>query len=236
VRASQRVEFTCTAILFDLDGVLINSSAVVARHWEDWADRHDVSFGDLAEVMHGRTSAETIRIVAPDLDAEQEGRIREAREGIDTDGLEVYGSAYELLDSLPACSWAVVTSGSRLTAATRLQYGDFPTPPILVTGEDVQRGKPDPEGFLLAARRLDVRPEQCVVIEDAPAGIEAALAAGMRVIAVATTHSFQALARADIVAHEIASVTVEADGEQLRVIVESVGGWVTGRLEWLSNT
>jgi sugar-phosphatase len=160
--------------------------------------------------------------MAPHLNAEQEGRIREAQEGIDTDGLEVYRAANELLESLPARSWAVVTSGNRLTAATRLKYGGFPTPPILVTAEDVQPGKPDPEGFLLAARRLSVQPEQCVVIEDAPVGIEAARAAGMRVIAVATTHSPQALARADIVAHEIANVTVETEGSHLRVIVESV--------------
>lgn len=215
-------EFICAAILFDLDGVLVDSSTVVARHWERWADRHDVSFGHLTEVMHGRTSAEIIRIVAPHLNAEQEGHIREAQEGIDTDGLKVYRAARELLRSLPAHSWAVVTSGSRLTAATRLEYGEFPTPPILVTAEDVQRGKPDPEAFLLAAKRLGVQPEQCVVIEDAPVGIEAARSAGMRVIAVATTHSPQALAQADIIAHEIANVTVEIEGSQLRIMVESM--------------
>jgi mannitol-1-/sugar-/sorbitol-6-phosphatase len=216
------VELVCTAILFDLDGVLVDSSVVVRRHWERWAVRHDVSLGHLTEVMHGRTSAETIRIVAPHLDAEQEGRIREAQEGIDTDGLEVYRAAHELLQSLPAHGWAVVTSGNRLTAATRLQYGEFPTPPILVTAEDVERGKPDPEGFLLAAKRLRVQPGRCVVIEDAPVGIEAAHAAGMRVIAVATTHGPQALAQADIVAYEIAGVRVETEGSELRVTVDSI--------------
>jgi sugar-phosphatase len=174
------------------------------------------------EVAHGRTSAGIIRIMAPHLNAEQEGRIREAQEGIDTDGLEVYPAAHELLQSLPSHSWAVVTSGNHRTAATRLQYGEFPTPPVLVTAEDVQRGKPDPEAFLLAAKRLGVQPEQCVVIEDAPVGIEAAHAAGMRVIAVATTHSPEALMQADIIAHEIANVTVETEGSQLRVIVESM--------------
>ena len=225
MRAAQQgqpTEFLCAAILFDLDGVLVDSSAVVARHWERWADRHDVPFGQLTEVMHGRTSAETIRMVAPHLDAEQEGRIREAEEGIDTDGLEVHRAARELLRSLPAHGWAVVTSGSRLTAATRLQYGDFPTPPILVTAEDVQRGKPHPEGFLLAARRLGAQPEQCVVVEDAPVGIEAARAAGMRVIALATTHGPQALAQADVIAHEIANMTVQTEGSRLRVMVESM--------------
>lgn len=216
------MEFICTAILFDLDGVLVNSSAVVERHWRRWADRHNVSFEDLAEAIHGRTSAGIIRIMAPHLNAEQEGRIREAEEGIDTDGLEVYPAANELLRSLPSYGWAIVTSGNRRTAATRLQYGEFPTPPVLVTAEDVQRGKPDPEAFLLAAKRLGVQPEQCVVIEDAPVGIEAARAAGMRVIAVATTHSPQALTPADIIAREIANVTVETGGNQFRVTVESM--------------
>jgi mannitol-1-/sugar-/sorbitol-6-phosphatase len=214
------MEFICTAIIFDLDGVLVDSSAVVARHWQRWADRHGVSYADLADVMHGRTSAETIRIVAPDLDADEEGRIREAQEGIDTDGLEVYRGAGELLRSLPAQSWAVVTSGSPVTAATRLRFGGIPTPPVLVTAVDVERGKPDPEGFLLAAKRLDVRPEQCVVMEDSPVGIEAAKAAGMRRIAVATTHDPPALAQADVIAHEIADVRVESVESHLRVLVE----------------
>ncbi len=220
------MEFICTAILFDLDGVLVNSSAVVERHWRRWADDHDVSFGQLMEVAHGRTSAEIIRIMAPHLNAEQEGRIREVQEGIDTDGLEVYPSARELLQSLPPRSWAVVTSGRPLTATTRLQYGGFPTPPALVTAEDVKRGKPDPEAYLLAAKRLGVEPEQCVVAEDAPVGIEAAHAAGMRVIAVTTTHGPQAVARADCVAHDIANVTIELEneGDQLRVIVKSNAG------------
>jgi mannitol-1-/sugar-/sorbitol-6-phosphatase len=214
------MRLACAAMLFDLDGVLVDSSGVVARHWKRWADSHKIPFEGLAEVMHGRTSAEIIRIVAPHLDAEQEGRTREAQEGIDTDGLKVYRAANELLRSLPARSWAVVTSGNRLTATTRLRYGGFPTPPVLVTAEDVRRGKPDPEAFLLAAKGLGVLSEQCVVLEDAPVGIEAAHAAGMRVIAVATTHGPQALARADVIAREIADVTVRVDGSELQVSVD----------------
>jgi mannitol-1-/sugar-/sorbitol-6-phosphatase len=213
------MEFTCSAILFDLDGVLVNSSTVVERHWRRWADAHNVAFEYLTEVMHGRTSAGTISIVAPDLDAKEEGRIYEAHEGSDTDGLEVYPSANSLLHAFPSRAWAVVTSGSRGTASTRIEYGGFPAPPVLVTAEDVGRGKPDPEAYLLAASRLGVRPELCIVVEDAPVGVEAAHAAGMKVIAVATTHTPQALAGADIVAGDIADVTVEIEGEQLRVIV-----------------
>ena len=221
IASSRLMEFICSAVLFDLDGVLVDSSVVVERHWKRWADCHGVSLEDLMQVAHGRTSAEIIRIVAPQLDAEQEGRIREAEEGVDTDGLEVSPTANRLLRSLPPDSWAVVTSGNRCAASTRLRYGDLPTPPVLVTAEDVQRGKPDPEAFLLAAKRLGAQPEQCVVIEDAPVGIEGARAAGMRVIAVTTTHRPQALTHADVIAHDLGSVTVEIEGNQLRVTVES---------------
>jgi mannitol-1-/sugar-/sorbitol-6-phosphatase len=216
------MELICAAILFDIDGVLVNSTVVVERHWKRWADNHNVSYEDLMEVAHGRTSAGIIRIVAPHLDAEQEGRTREAEEGIDTDGLAIYPAARGLLRSLPSCGWGVVTSGNARTAATRLRYGDLPTPPVLVTAEDVQRGKPDPEAYLLAARRLGVRPEQCVVIEDAPAGIQAARAAGMKVIAVATTHSPETLTQADVIARGLASVTIKAEAGRFRVTVESV--------------
>jgi sugar-phosphatase len=216
------IEFICTAILFDLDGVLVDSSTVVRRHWERWADRHNVSFEHVMQVAHGRTSAEIIRLVAPHLDAEQEGRLREAVEGVDTDGLEVFASARELLRVLPAGSWAVVTSGNSCTATTRLRYGDFPPPPVLVTADDVRRGKPEPEAYLLAAQRLGVPPEQCMVIEDAPAGIEAAHAAGMRAIAVVTTHRLQALSKADIIVGGLASVMAKTEGNQLRVILEPI--------------
>lgn len=216
------MEFTCTALLFDIDGVLINSAAVVERHWKKWADHHGVPFDRLMAIAHGRTSAGIIRLMAPHLDAEREGRIREAEEGIDTDGLEVCPGAYALLQSLPSRNWAVVTSGNRRTASTRLEYGDFPTPPVLVTAEDVERGKPDPAAYLLAASRLGVPPEQCVVVEDAPVGIEAARKAGMGVIAVATTHHRQELTQADAVVDDIADVTVATEGNRFRVMVLSL--------------
>jgi sugar-phosphatase len=174
------------------------------------------------ELAHGRPSAEIIRLVAPHLDAEQEGRLLEADEGEDTDGLEVFDAARQLLHALPPNAWAVVTSGMQRTAATRLRYGGFPTPPILVTADDVRRGKPEPEPYLLAAERLGMEPAQCVVIEDAPVGIEAAHAAGMRAIAVATTHRPHALSQADIIVRDIADVVVKIEGRQLRVILEPI--------------
>jgi sugar-phosphatase len=117
------MELMCSAILFDLDGVLVDSARVVARHWERWASRHGYSSKHVMEFAHGRTSAEVIRLLAPHLNAEQEGHLLETAEGDDTDGLEVFDAARQLLHALPPNSWAVVTSGKQRTAATRLRYG-----------------------------------------------------------------------------------------------------------------
>jgi sugar-phosphatase len=214
------MELMCSALLFDLDGVLVDSARVVVRHWERWASRHDIPFKHVMELAHGRTSTEIIRLLAPHLDAEQEGHLLETAEGEDTDGLEVFDAARLLLHALPPHAWAVVTSGKQRTAVTRLGYGGFPTPKVLVTADDVRRGKPEPEPYLLAAQRLGIQPAQCVVIEDAPVGIAAAQAAGMRTIAVVTTHQPEALRQADVIVREIANVTVRAEAHQLRVILE----------------
>jgi sugar-phosphatase len=215
--------FECRAILFDLDGVLVDSSVVLERHWKEWADRHGVSFERLATIMHGRTPTETIRMMAPHVDAEEEGRVYEVEEGADTDGVEAYPAACGLLRSLPSHGWAVVTSGRRATAFARLGCGGFPDPPVLVCGEDVHRGKPDPEPYLLAAKRLDVSPEQCLVVEDSPAGIDSARSAGMRVVAVATTHDAQALALADVVTREIGDLRVQSEAGGFAVEAEDSG-------------
>ena len=216
------MEFTCTALLFDLDGVLIDSSAVVKRHWQKWADHHHISFEHVMAVAHGRTSIEIIRLVAPHLNAEDEGRRREAEEGIDTNGLKVFQAARKILLSIPDDCWAVVTSGNRRTALTRLRYGAFPIPTVLVTADDVQQGKPAPEAYLLAAQRLGILPSQGVVVEDSPAGIEAARAAGMRVVAVATTHEPQTLSQANVTVRDIGKIAVSDKGDHLRIVLESV--------------
>jgi sugar-phosphatase len=222
IQRNENMNLTCTALLFDLDGVLIDSSVVVRRHWQKWAEVHQISFERVMAVAHGRTSVEIIRLIAPHLDAEDEGRRREAVEGVDTDGLKVYSAAQRILRVLPDSRWAVVTSGNPGTALTRLRYGSFPVPPVLITAVDVRQGKPAPEGYLLAAQRLGVLPAQCIVVEDAPAGIEAARAAGMRVIAVTTTHEPQALRLADFILREIADMTVTASGDQLHIRLEPI--------------
>ena len=209
------VELVCGAIVFDLDGVLIDSSIVVERHWRRWAEKRGVDYGRVAVVMHGRRSAEVMALVTPHLDAEDESRDFEAHEAADTEGLHVFDGAAALLPSLPPRKWGIATSGTALTAATRLRFGRLPVPAVLVTAEDVRRGKPDPDAYLLAATRLGVGTSSCVVVEDSPAGVAAAHAAGMRAIAVLTTHGSAALVAAELIVPGIESLHIDAQSARL---------------------
>ena len=196
----------CDAVLFDLDGVLVNSTECVERHWRRWAVEHLLDLDEIMRVAHGRPTVETIRLVAPHVPAEEEAARLNAAEAFDTDGVAAVEGAAQLVQVLPEDAWAIVTSGTRDTARTRLRHTGMPMPSVLITADDVKRGKPNPEAYLLAAARLDVGPETCVVIEDAPAGIRAARAAGMRVIAVATTHSQAELGEADVRAKRLTDI------------------------------
>jgi sugar-phosphatase len=205
--------FECDAVLFDLDGVLVDSAACVERHWRRWAAEHHLDPDTIMRVAHGRPTVETIRLVAPHLPAEEEGARLNASEAFDADGVTVFEGAVPLGHSLPRDAWAIATSGTRDTAMTRLRHAGLPVPAVLITADDVKRGKPDPEAYLLAAARLGVRPGACVVVEDAPAGISAARAAGMRVVAVVTTHSRTELGEADATAARLANIEIfRSDG------------------------
>jgi sugar-phosphatase len=179
----------CDAILFDLDGVLIDSTSCITRHWEEWADQHCLDITSIMQVAHGIRTVEAMRLVAPHLDAEKEAARFTACEVVDTEGVVAIEGAFQVLSGLPKDAWAVVTSGSSQLARARLRRAGLPIPQTLVGGDDVGQGKPAPEPYLVGAKRLGIAGERCVVIEDAPAGIEAARAAGMRVIGITTTHS-----------------------------------------------
>jgi len=176
-------------LLFDLDGTLVDSRAVVERHWRALCARLGLDFPSVLAVLHGVRSADVIRAVAPELDAEAEAAVLDAAEEKDTEGLVAVAGAPQVLARLPPGAWGVVTSGHRTLAQGRLRAVGLPVPAVMVCGDEVANGKPDPEGFLRGAQLLGVAPAACVALEDAPAGIRAARAAGMRVIAVATTHA-----------------------------------------------
>lgn len=203
------------ALVFDLDGVLVDSTVVIERLWRRWARRHGFDPEHVLRTAHGRRTVDTIAAVAPALDAEAETR-QLVREGVvDTDGLCLYDGAGTLLEQLSAGTWAIATSGTRRTARTRLEFAELPIPDVLITADDVERGKPDPEAYLLAAEQLRVEPARCTVVEDSPAGVEAARRAGMRTVAVTTTHEADQLDGATVVVASIASLRVERAGANL---------------------
>ena len=206
---------TCDALLFDLDGVLIDSTACITRHWEAWAVHHGIDLSTIMQAAHGVRTVETMQRVAPHLDVEKEAERFTAGEIADTDGVVVIEGAPELLARLPEDAWAVVTSGSAELATARLRRAGLPVPSVLVTAGDVQRGKPAPDPYLLGAERLGMPVDRCVAIEDSPVGIQAARAAGMRVIGITTTHAREELSEATVIVDRLSALTItEADGQR----------------------
>jgi mannitol-1-/sugar-/sorbitol-6-phosphatase len=198
----------CRALLLDLDGVLVDSTAAVERHWAAWADLHGVDLQAIRRAMHGRRSADTIREVAPHLDAVAEGLRVDRAQARDGDGVRAIPGAAALLDGLADATWAVVTSGPGFLARARLGMARLPAPRVLISGDAVDRGKPDPAAYVAAAAALGLSPAVCLVVEDAPAGVQAALAAGMRVVGVLTHHAPEELAGTDCVVRDLRGLQV----------------------------
>jgi mannitol-1-/sugar-/sorbitol-6-phosphatase len=190
---------TIAAVLFDLDGVLVESKEATERVWLDWALRNGIDEDDLWSAMHGVRSVEVVRRLRPDLDAAEESDAIERRQAEDVEGLRAIPGAAEALRALREDRVAVVTSATRALAAARLGAVGIEVPRVVVYADDVARGKPDPEGYLTAARRLGVEPARALVVEDAPAGIQAGRAAGAATVGVTSTHAASELAAADIV-------------------------------------
>ncbi len=217
----KRVTFRCAAILFDLDGVLVDSTRSVERQWRIWAGEQGLDGDKVMTVGHGVRAVEVIRTVAPHLDAEAEVRKLEAREAADHDGVAVMPGAAELVRAIPDGRWCVVTSGTRRLASARLRLAGIPAPKVLITADDVVNGKPHPEPYLKGAELLGVNPAECLVIEDAPAGIQSAHAGGMKVIALTSTYPASALSEADAVVQKLKQIKIAVDGSRMLAI--SVG-------------
>jgi len=181
------IPMKCRGVLFDLDGVLVDSTPAVARVWAGWAREHGFDPDKVVREAHGRPSIATIRELLPHADHAAEDREVERREIADVDGVIPLPGAMELLQALPLRRWAIVTSCTRPLARVRIAAAGLPKPRHLVTSTDVKHGKPDPEPYLKGAEFIGVPASDCIVIEDAPAGIRAGKAAGARVIALRTT-------------------------------------------------
>jgi len=201
----------CRGVLFDMDGVLVDSTAVVARVWSVWARKHGLDADAVVKIAHGRPSISTIRDLLPNSDHEAEDREVERQEIEDVEGIVALPGAAELLRAIPANRYAIVTSATRELAEVRLRAAGLPVPANLVTARDVQRGKPNPDPYLMGAKILGVSPAECVVIEDSPSGVRAGKAAGARVVALRTTATDAELqeAGADWVVENCAELLVE---------------------------
>ena len=209
--------FRCRAILFDLDGVLVDSAECIENTWREWATRHHLEPDRVISLAHGRRAIETVRLVAPELAAHEELAALAASEATTSEGIHEIPGARELLERLPVGGWGVVTSGIRAVAEFRLRHTRLPLPSVMICADEIAHGKPDPEGYLTAASRLGRAGADCVVIEDTPAGIESARAAGMRVVAVATTYAPERLADADAVVARLADLKVVSKGGEIRI-------------------
>src|SRR5215472_1346992 len=179
----------CRGVLFDLDGVLVDSTPAVARVWAGWARAHGFDPDEVVKQAHGKPSIATIRELLPNADHAAEDREVERREIADVEGVIPLPGAVELLRALPLDRWAIVTSCTRPLAHVRIGAAGLPKPKYIVTSSDVKNGKPDPEPYLKGAQMLGVSAADCLVLEDAPAGIRAGKAAGARVIATRPTAS-----------------------------------------------
>lgn len=187
---------TTRGLLFDMDGVLISSIGSVRRSWRVWCRHYGVPGADTFEIPHGTRAIEIIRQTKPDIDAEEGLRLIEDIEMADTEDLEVLDGVPELLNSLPRSRWTIVTSATRRLMLERLRVAGLPAPDRIIASDDVVHGKPDPEPYRRGAEILGFDPAECIVVEDAPAGIAAGLAAGCRVLGVLGTHEAEEIAQA----------------------------------------
>ena len=222
VSDNQMRSIECGGVLFDLDGVLVDSTPAVTRVWTGWAIEHGYDPAEVVKIAHGRRAIETVALLAPHLDSAAELAELERRELADTDGLVVFAGASRLLGALPADRWAVVTSGTRKLASQRLRLAGLPVPQKLVSADEVKLGKPHPAPFLRGAELLGLPPGDCVVVEDAPSGVEAAHRAGMTALAVPATYSRPELSQADAVLEcldQLRAACVYTPGGQLRILL-----------------
>ncbi len=204
---------TVAALLFDMDGVLISSIGSVRRCWREWCRRYDVPNAEIFEVPHGMRAIEIIQFLRPDIDPVEGLRAIEDLELDDLTDLTVLPGAAALLQSLPTERWTIVTSATRRLLLGRLKAAGLPVPGRLIAADDVARGKPAPDPYLMGAAMLGFAPADCLVVEDAPAGISAGRAAGCSVLGVLGTHVLAELSDATWVVPSLSAVHASV-GEQ----------------------
>ena len=210
----------CNGFLFDLDGTLVNSLPVVERSWRRWADRHGLSHAEVLNFIHGKQAITSLRHFLPGADdalLQAEFSWLEKIEAEDIDGITALPGALALLHHLDEqqIPWAIVTSGSVPVAHARHAAAGLPQPKVFVTAEQVTRGKPEPDAYLLGAKLLGLSPSACAVVEDAAAGVLSGLAAGCRTIAVNVPAGSPRLDEVDFVLTSLTQIAVHKDASGL---------------------
>lgn len=212
---SSPVSIRCKGILFDMDGILISSLGSVERSWTKWALLRGIDPVQSLRIAHGRRAIDTLAELRPDLDAEAELKVIEDLEIADNEGLTVLPGVLGLLRALPRDRWTVVTSATERLARARLAAAGVPVPELLVTANQVTRGKPHPEPFQAGAALLRLAPEECVVFEDSTAGAKAGRAAGCTVVATTFSHPVETLDAAHYLVNDLTGLDVRRDGDGL---------------------
>ena len=206
------------AFLFDMDGTILTSIKAAERVWGAWAAGHGLDVAAFLPTMHGKRTEDTVRSLnLPGVDPVAEANRITLAEIEDVAGIEAIAGAADFLKSLPTHRWAIVTSAPRALAERRIAAAGLPTPAVLVAAEDVQRGKPAPDPFLLGAEKLGVTPADCLVFEDTLAGLTAARAAGMASIVVTVTHTHP-LETDAVPVVDYADVRAEASEDGVRIV------------------
>jgi sugar-phosphatase len=206
------------AFLFDMDGTVLNSIAAAERIWAAWAVRHGVDVESFLPTIHGVRAIDTItRLNLPGVDAQAQAAVITEAEIADVEGIVEIPGAAALLNGLPKDRWAMVTSAPRDLALRRMAAAGIPEPAVMITAEDVQAGKPDPAGYLLAAKRLGLEPRDCLIFEDATVGIQAAEAAGAPLMIITTTHQHPLeTAHATLASYADIRVAIDSNGLHLQ--------------------
>jgi sugar-phosphatase len=228
---TQQITLRCTHLLFDMDGTLINSHAPMIRAYTAWAQSRGLDPQHVLRESQGRRTIDSMRALLPaGIDVEADALALMQREREDTEGVVEIPGAGTLLRALPADRWAVVTSADRQLALVRLKAAGLPLPSVLVSAEDVVRGKPAPDGFKLGAQRLGADAASCIVFEDAPAGIAAGLAAGARVIAIGQKPMAED-AGVEMRLVDLQSISVSLDGRDLVLVMTAHDACVAGDID-----
>jgi len=214
----EQFKIRCKAILFDMDGTLVDSTQVVERAWEGWAARHNLHLTDVLTFSHGRPTISTLEHFRPGHDHSTDLEELALFEERETSGILAVPGAAEILQVMQAQShpWALVTSAWRKLAETRVLAAGLPLPTVIVLIDEIQNGKPDPEGFLYAAAQLGVAPSDCVVFEDTRPGIDAGIRAGMQVVALLTTCPSEQLRHKPMI-RDFRDVEIHTEGEFLQI-------------------